>query len=229
MNQSIPVITIDGPSGTGKGTIATLLAEQLGFHLLDSGALYRALAWAVLEKGIDPEEELALNALLDGLDLELRTKLATDMPRIWCDGQDISEAIRAEQVGNMASKMAALPMIRHHLLKYQRRMRRAPGLIADGRDMGSVVFPDAAVKFYLDADPEIRAKRRYKQLKEKGISVSLRDIREDLAARDYRDEHRALSPMKAMPDMIWIDTSSLDINAVFERVMGGLPKQLLIN
>lgn len=226
MQQAIPVITIDGPSGTGKGTVAALLAEKLGFHLLDSGALYRALAWAVLEKQIDPNDLSAMSVLAETLDLELHPNAPTEAPQIWYEGHDISEAIREEPVGNMASKIAAIPVVREHLLKYQRMMRQKPGLIADGRDMGSVVFPDATVKFYLYATPEIRAERRYKQLKEKGISVSLRDIQEDLASRDYRDEHRKISPMKALPDMIRIDTSDLDINAVFERVMAELQAQL---
>lgn len=226
MSLEIPVITIDGPSGTGKGAIAALLAEKLGFHLLDSGALYRALGWAVLHKTINPEEESGLSVMLDEIDLELRANSPTDAPEIWCEGHDISEVIREEAVGNMASKIASIPLVREHLLKYQRMMRQTPGLIADGRDMGSVVFPDATVKFYLDANQEIRTERRFKQLKEKGIDVSLRDIREDLAARDYRDEHRKISPMKAMPDMIRIDTSDLDIDTVFERVIGELPMQL---
>lgn len=226
MAQHIPVITIDGPSGTGKGTIAALLAEKLGFHLLDSGALYRALAWAVLHKKINPEEGPELSAMLDEVDLELRAGSPTEAPEIWCEGQDISQVIREEAVGNMASKIAALPIIREHLLKYQRMMRHEPGLIADGRDMGSVVFPDADVKFYLDASAEIRAERRFNQLKEKGIDASLRDIHEDLVERDYRDEHRAISPMKAMPDMIRIDTSSLDIETVYEEVMGKLRERL---
>lgn len=226
MTQEIPVITIDGPSGTGKGTIAAKLAEKLGFYLLDSGALYRALAWSVLHKGINPEEEVALSHLLETAHLELRTNSPVDPPEVWCEDQNISAAIREESVGNMASRIAAVPLVRQHLLRYQRMMRRSPGLIADGRDMGSVIFPDASAKFYLDASPEIRVQRRYNQLKQKGINVSLPDIREDLALRDYRDEHRDIAPMKVMPDMIRIDTSDLNIDEVFGRVMAELRMRL---
>lgn len=226
MTQEIPVITIDGPSGTGKGTIAARLAKKLGFYLLDSGALYRALAWSVLHKGTNPEEEAALSHLLETAHLELRTNSPANPPEVWCEDQNISAAIREESVGNMASRIAAIPLVRQHLLRYQRMMRRAPGLIADGRDMGSVIFPDASAKFYLDASPEIRVQRRYNQLKQKGISVSLPDIREDLASRDYRDEHRDIAPMKVMPDMIRIDTSDLNIDEVFGRVMAELQMRL---
>jgi len=225
-DNHIPVITIDGPSGTGKGTIASLLAKELGWHLLDSGALYRAMAWVVLEENFDPSDEAGLAKLLDDVDLELRETSPEMPPQIWCQGQDISEAIRQEACGTMASKIAALPIVRSHLLRYQRIMRRAPGLIADGRDMGSVVFPDADVKFFLSADQEVRANRRYNQLKEKGISVSLRDVREDLAMRDQRDESREISPMKAMPDMLLIDTTDLVVDQVFSRVMERLHERL---
>lgn len=223
----IPVITIDGPSGTGKGTIAALLAKSLGWHLLDSGALYRAMAWVVLEENFHPSDEAELAKLLDAVDLELRETSPEMLPQIWCQGQDISEAIRQEACGTMASKIAALPIVRAHLLRYQRIARRAPGLIADGRDMGSVVFPDADVKFFLSADQEVRANRRYNQLKEKGISVSLRDVREDLAMRDQRDENREISPMKAMPDMLLIDTTDLVVDQVFSRVMERLHERLI--
>lgn len=226
MTKDIPVITIDGPSGTGKGTLASLLADHLQWHMLDSGALYRALAWAVLERSVDPSDEVSLKNMLDDVELELIAESPTEAPKIICDGQNINDQIREEAVGNMASKIAAIPLIRDHLMRYQRMMRQAPGLIADGRDMGSVVFPDANVKFYLEASPEVRAKRRYNQLKEKGISVSLPSIREDLDSRDYRDEHRSISPMKAESDMIRIDTSDLDIEQVLERVLGELRKQL---
>ncbi len=227
MTESVvPVVTIDGPSGTGKGTIAGLLAKTLGWHLLDSGALYRAMAWAVLQEALDLKDEPALANLLASIDLELRETTAMSLPQIWCQGQNITEVIRLEDCGTMASKIAAIPAVRAHLLRYQRMMCRLPGLIADGRDMGSVVFPDASVKFFLDADQQIRAKRRYNQLKEKGISVSLRDIREDLALRDSRDENRKISPMKAMPDMLLIDTTQLTIDQVFSRVMEKLHEQL---
>ena len=224
--NNIPVVTIDGPSGTGKGTIAGLLAKQLGWHMLDSGALYRAMAWAALHENVDPENESALTQLLSHVELELHETTVDAPPAIWCQGQDISEAIRMEDCGVMASKVAVVPAVRAHLMRYQWMMRRSPGLVADGRDMGSVVFPDASVKFFLDAKPDVRVERRHKQLKEKGINVSLRDIREDLEQRDDRDEHRKISPMKAMPDMIRIDTSSLAIDQVFSQLMEVLRKQL---
>jgi len=188
--------------------------------------LYRAMAWAVLEENIDPNDEAALDHLLSSVDLQLRETAPNASPQIWCQGQDISEAIRLENCGTMASKIAVIPAVRAHLLRYQRMTRCAPGLVADGRDMGSVVFPDASVKFFLEADQEIRATRRYNQLKEKGISVSLRDIREDLALRDSRDENRKISPMKAMPDMILIDTTNSSIEQVFSSVMETLRERL---
>ncbi len=227
--NKIPVITIDGPSGTGKGTLATLLAKSLGWHLLDSGALYRAMAWAVLKQNIDYKDEKALSEMLEKSELELRETTPDDPPQIWSHGEDISEAIRLEEVGTMASKIAAIPAVRARLLHYQRKTRRHPGLIADGRDMGSVVFPDASLKFFLKADSEVRSNRRHNQLKQKGISVSLRDIRKDLVKRDDRDENREISPMKAMPDMILIDTSDLTIEQVFSRVMEELRERLQLN
>lgn len=226
MNPSIPVITIDGPSGTGKGTIAGLLAHKLGFHLLDSGALYRALAWVVIEKQVDPESDSQLTALLEDLVLDIEMLELGEPLKISCLGQEITEVIRQESVSNMASKISANPMIRKYLLAYQQMMRQAPGLVADGRDMGSVIFPDATLKIYLDASTEIRAQRRYNQLKEKGISVSLRDIQVDLQSRDYRDEHRSIAPLKQMPDMVRVDSSNLTIEEVLEQVMAELQSRL---
>ncbi len=226
MIQSVPVITIDGPSGTGKGTLAALLAKQLGFYLLDSGALYRALAWTILEQSIDPKKEQALNVLLKETNLELRTHSPVKPPEIWCNGRNVNEVIRQESVSNMASKIATIPMVRQYLVQYQRMMRRMPGLIADGRDMGSVIFPEAIVKFYLDARLETRVERRLKQLKAKGVNVNLHDIRQNLIDRDARDENRKLSPMKCMSDMIRIDTSDLDINAVFDCMRVELQERL---
>jgi len=226
MIHAIPVITIDGPSGTGKGTLAALLAKQLGFYLLDSGALYRALAWVILEQTLDPRKEQALNTLLTETTLELRTHSPVEPFEIWCNGRNVSEVIRQESVGNMASRIATIPMVRQYLVQYQRMMCRMPGLVADGRDMGSVIFPEAVLKFYLDARFEIRVERRFKQLKAKGVNVSLHNIAKNLIDRDARDQTREFSPMHCTSDMVRIDTSDLDVDAVFECMRVELRERL---
>ncbi|QIK37382.1 (d)CMP kinase [Caldichromatium japonicum] len=216
----IPVITIDGPSGTGKGSLMQLLAQRLGWHALDSGALYRALAWAALRRGVDLADAPALAELTRDLLLAFRDG------RVWLDGEDISDAIRTEEVGMAASRVAAHPQVRAALLDWQRAWARPPGLVADGRDMGTVVFPEAQLKIFLDADPKVRAERRYRQLKEKGLSASLRQLILDIQARDARDRTRSSAPLCPAQDAIVIDSSQMSIPEVFERVLAEVRRVL---
>ncbi len=204
----IPVITIDGPSGVGKGTLGQALVEKLKFHFLDSGALYRALAWGVLHAGIDPQNVDAVVTLARNLPVRFENG------RILYEGHDITQAIRTEAVAAVASQVAAIPAVREALLQRQRDFARPPGLIADGRDMGTVVFPDATVKLFLDAAPEIRAQRRYKQLKEQGIDANIDKITEEIRERDTRDRNRPVAPLRPAEDAVVIDTGSMNIEAV---------------
>jgi cytidylate kinase len=207
-----PVIAIDGPSGSGKGTLAALLAERLGWHLLDSGALYRIVAAAALERAVALDDEAGLAAL--AADLEIRF----ESDQVWVDGQDRSLIIRTEAVSVGSSRVAALVAVRAAILEQQRAMRRVPGLVADGRDMGTVVFPDAPLKIFLDASPEVRAERRYNQLKNKGLSVNLRALLVTIQERDERDRGRAVSPLRPAKDAILLDCTDMSIDAVLERV-----------
>ena len=208
-----PVITIDGPSGTGKGTVSALLAAKLSYFFLDSGMLYRALAWAVLEQQIDVLDDCALQQCIDGV------KIGLSDQEIYCNNVEISSVIRQEAVGLMASKISANPLVRKRLLQLQRDQRRLPGLVTDGRDMGTVVFPDATLKIFLTASPDERAKRRFNQLKQKGIDVSLRQVREELDVRDRQDREREQSPLKPADDAIIIDTTSMSVQAVLHEVL----------
>ena len=217
---NIPVITIDGPSGSGKGTIAQLLAKALGWHYLDSGALYRVFAWVVLRDHIDPTDETALQRALDKLHVTMREE------KIFLDDHAVTEDIRSEACSQMASITSAIPLVRKGLLAYQKNSRQLPGLVTDGRDMGTVVFPDAAVKFYFEASALLRAKRRYNQLKEKGKHVNLPDIQRELETRDARDESRAISPTKPAEDAILIDTTDLTIEEVLQLVLKKVHQQL---
>ncbi len=213
--MTIPLVTIDGPSGVGKGTISLRLAENTGWSLLDSGSLYRLTALKSQQSGIDDEAELA----------EIAQNLAIDyLPsggslRILLDGEDVSDRIRSEEIGNLASKIAALPAVRQALLQRQRDFAVAPGLIADGRDMGTVVFPEARLKIFLTASAEERAKRRYKQLKDKGMSANLHDLVDELRQRDERDTKRRVAPLVAADDAVTIDTTQSSIDEVTEQVM----------
>ena len=207
------VITIDGPSGSGKGTISALLAERLGWHFLDSGAIYRAVGIAARKRGISLDQGAVLAQLASSLDLVFRDG------RILLDGCDVSGEIRTEASGDAASRVAAIPEVRQALLGWQRDYAREPGLVADGRDMGSVVFPQAEVKIFLTAASEERARRRYKQLKEKGFDVNLRSLISEIEERDLRDRSRAVAPLKAPAAALEVDSTGLSIDEVFAKVL----------
>lgn len=213
--KHIPVIAIDGPSASGKGTVAALVAKALGFHYLDSGAIYRVTAFAAQRAGVSLEDEQALAELAMGLDLRF------DGVEVYLNGEAVGDAIRTEEAGRAASKIAAMPVLRAALLERQRAFRQAPGLVTDGRDMGSVVFPDATVKFFLTASCEERAKRRYKQLIEKGFDANLAALFQDLSERDARDAARAVAPLKQTADAALLDTTGLTIDEAVERVLQG--------
>lgn len=208
-----PVIAIDGPTASGKGTVAHRVATALGWHYLDSGALYRLVALRALELGIDAADASTLAELAGQLKPEFHDG------RIGLDGRDVTEAIRREDVGTMASKIAALAPLRSALLDLQKSCRRLPGLVADGRDMGTVVFPDAQLKVFLTATAEARAERRHKQLKEKGFSSNITQLLQDLRARDERDSSRSAAPLKPAEDARQLDSSNLTIDEVAARIL----------
>jgi 3-phosphoshikimate 1-carboxyvinyltransferase len=212
--EDVPVITIDGPTASGKGTLAAAVAEALGYHLLDSGALYRATGLAALDDGVAPDDEAALARIAATLSLRF------EGGRTWLRGQDVTDALREERAGMMASRVSALPAVRTALHGLQLAFRRAPGLVADGRDMGTVVFPDAGLKVFLTASAAERAARRHKQLISKGISSNIDSLRADLEARDERDSTRAVAPLKPAEDAMRLDNSALTIEESVERVLG---------
>ena len=213
------MITIDGPSGAGKGTVCVKLARSLGWQLLDSGAIYRVVALGALNHGIKASEVDKLVAYAKVLDVTFPVQSHSDLVGVVLEGQDVSAEIRSESCGNMASQVAAIPQLREALLDRQRDFRQAPGLVADGRDMGTVVFPDAEVKIFLTASAEERAQRRYKQLKDKGISANLPDLLTEIAERDDRDAQRSVSPLKPAADAVVLDTTSLTISEVRDKVL----------
>lgn len=213
MAAPVPVIAIDGPSASGKGTVARRAAERLGFRFLDSGALYRLVALAALRGGLDPAHEAALASLARDLRAEFRDS------EIFLAGERVTDAIRSEECGLAASRVAALPAVRAALLERQRAFRRPPGLVADGRDMGSTVFPDAILKVYLTATPEERAQRRYKQLMDKGLCANMRDLLQDIGERDERDSARSAAPLQQMADARLLDTTALTIEQAVDSVL----------
>ncbi len=216
-SPAAPVLTIDGPSGAGKGAVSARVAETLGWHLLDSGAVYRAVAVAVLDAGVDPADESAVVALCEGLDLDFAA--GEDGISVLLDGRPVDQRLRAEEVSVMASRVAALPEVRRALLELQRRFRHSPGLVADGRDMGTVVFQDAPIKVFLVASVEERANRRYKQLKKKGESVKFLRLFRDLEERDRRDRERDVSPTVPANDAVVIDSTDMGLDDVVEKVL----------
>ena len=213
----VPVIAIDGPGGSGKGTITTRLANHLGWHFLDSGALYRLTALAVMKKQTPLEDETALGEVAANLDIRFET--SGNVVKALLDEQDVSDRLRGEDTGVVASKIAAIPAVRAALAERQRRFRQFPGLVADGRDMGTVIFPDAKLKIFLTASAEIRAERRYKQLKDKGESVNLTRLFREIKARDARDQSRSIAPLRPAEDAVIIDSTLMDIDEVFNKVL----------
>lgn len=215
---SIPVITIDGPTASGKGTLAAEVAAALGYELLDSGALYRATGLAALQDRVSPDDESAVARLAGALDI--RFGRGAELGRVWLRGQEVSDKLRHETIGLLASRVSALPAVRTALRSLQLAFRRSPGLVADGRDMGTVIFPDAALKVFLTATPAHRAERRHKQLISKGIPASIAGLRADLEARDERDANRTVSPCRPAEDALLLDNSELDIGTSVQAVLG---------
>ena len=219
MTYPYPVITIDGPSGTGKGTICQMLAKALNWNLLDSGVLYRVLAHAARQHKVDIYNEEALTILAEHLDVQFETMELELQPRVILEGTEVTDILRTEEYGRYASIVAAFPKVRTALLKRQRDFCQAPGLVTDGRDMGSVVFPKAVLKFFLDASKEERANRRFRQLKGKGINVNLGDVLREIEERDSRDRNRIIAPLKPADDAILLDTTHLSVEEVFALIM----------
>lgn len=211
--DQIPVIAIDGPTASGKGTVATQIARQLGWHMLDSGALYRLAAWAVLDRGVDPADVDAVSQAARRLEI----RFAGD--EVFLSGRDVTTLIRQEHVGNLASRLAQLPSLREALLDRQRAFRQAPGLVADGRDMGTVVFPDADLKIFLIADVHARAQRRCEQLRQRGQTPDPAAVLADLAQRDERDTLRAVAPLKPATDAHQIDSSGLTVQQTVDAIL----------
>ncbi len=218
-DKPVPVLTIDGPSGSGKGTIARIVAERLGWHLLDSGALYRAVGYAASMAGLDLSDMEAMTRCAETTKITFRDPKDGRETRVYVNSHDSTDDLRTETVGAVASAIAAIPTVRTALVDKQLSFRRLPGLVADGRDMGTVIFPDAAVKVFLTASAEERAKRRYKQLKDKGLAVTLASLLREIEARDARDAARPVAPLKPALDAVLIDSTGMPVEAVVDKVL----------
>mgnify|MGYP001554936980 CR=1 FL=1 len=217
-DKPVPVLTIDGPSGSGKGTISRAVAEALGWHLLDSGALYRAVGYAAGMEGLDLSDVEAVTRCAQTTRIQFRAKKGAET-RVIVNGHDATDELRTETAGAAASAIASVPSVREALVSLQLGFRKAPGLVADGRDMGTVIFPDAAFKVFLTASAAERAKRRYKQLKDKGLSVTLSGLQREIEARDSRDASRAVAPLKPAADALLVDTTGMGIDEVVAKVL----------
>jgi len=215
---SVPVIAIDGPSGSGKGTVCRIIADRLGWHLLDSGALYRLTALAGASRGLEPADEAGHAALAACLDVRFEVD-ERGGERVLLDGRDVTQELRAETTGNMASVVAAMPSVRAALLGRQRAFAAPPGLVADGRDMGTVVFPAAGLKVFLTASAEERARRRYNQLKEKGLAANLAGLSQEILERDRRDSARSVAPLRPATDAVVIDSTGITVDDVVNRIL----------
>lgn len=226
MTMHSPVITLDGPSGVGKGTLCRALADALQWHSLDSGAIYRVLALAAIHHDVNKKSEEALALLASHLDVNF-LPAETEM-KISLEGEDVTSDIRTEKMGNLASEIAAFPGVREALLRRQRAFRQTPGLIADGRDMGTLVFPDAEIKIFLDALPEERAQRRMKQLQKKSINVSFEKLLIEIKARDLRDRNRKVAPLIPAQDALVLDTTFMDISQVTETALNYVSKKFCL-
>lgn len=219
MQSTVPILTVDGPSGVGKGTVSRIVSQKMGWHLLDSGAIYRAFALAVNQQGVDIEDEVALENLAKTLNLEFRTEPGKELVSVYLDAQEVSKQLRTEATGEMASKIATIAIVRKALLERQRAFAKPPGLVADGRDMGTQVFANAPFKVYLTASAEERANRRLKQLQSAGSKGIIAQILQEVKKRDERDSTRKSSPLKPAEDALIIDTTDLSIDEVITKVM----------
>ncbi|EKO3500207.1 (d)CMP kinase [Vibrio fluvialis] len=224
MSSHTPVITVDGPSGAGKGTLCMLLANKLGFHLLDSGAIYRVLALAAIHHGVDIESEDALVPLATHLDVQFIAE--GDLVKVILEGEDVSKELRKEETGMAASKVAALPRVREALLRRQRAFAEGQGLVADGRDMGTVVFPQAEAKIFLDASAEERARRRFKQLQLKGLDVKFDSLLSEIQERDDRDRNRPVAPLRPAEDALLLDSTEMSIDEVVVKALQYIESKL---
>jgi cytidylate kinase len=217
-NPAVPVIAIDGPSGSGKGTVSRAVADRLGWHFLDSGALYRAAGLAATRAGVDLADTPAVAAITRDMDVRFEARAEGD-PAIWLNGVESADALRSEAAGAAASAIASRPEVRAALVERQRAFRRPPGLVADGRDMGTVIFSDAPLKVFLTASAGERAVRRHKQLKEKGMDVTIPTLLREIRARDERDSQRSVAPLRPAEDAVILDSTGMDIKAVVERIV----------
>ncbi len=224
MHNNIPVIAVDGPSGSGKGTLSRIISEKLGWSLLDSGAMYRLLALDCLKNNIDLHDEMAVAKLASEMTIEFKNCKESQEIKVFLDNEDVTLQLRTEETGNAASKVASIPSARAALLQKQRDFACAPGLVADGRDMGTVVFPNAKLKVFLTASAQERAKRRYNQLKQNGFDVNLHALLKEIEERDERDMNRTSAPLKPADDALIIDSSSMTIDEVVHFVMESFVK-----